>query len=289
MTKYQILLGFVCVLNYGSLQAATKADTLYLNQGQFVTIDTVSMPAAAFNRSANYEMQSKIIEGFAGDTLLLTVFNSFTTAHLFYIKNLTLTAITIPGGGSVTLTLPLTQQGVYRYYDDTTYPDFAYFGASGMLVVHTPGNYKSFYWDIRAHDQNFNNTIASGASPNYATFNPLYYTVNSLSYIQSTNDTLATVMAMVGDTIRIFIANNGLMDHSLHFHGFHIKILYDSRPTPNRIGWIKDSFYVKTGDTMMVEMVPHQPGMYPVHDHNLMSNLGNGSYPNGMMMMMHIQ
>jgi hypothetical protein len=41
-------------------------------------------------------------------------------------------------------------------------------------------------------------------------------------------------------------------------------------------------------ESLVLELVPDKPGMFPVHDHNLMAVTGNRVYNNGMMIMMTI-
>ena len=40
---------------------------------------------------------------------------------------------------------------------------------------------------------------------------------------------------------------------------------------------------------MTVRLVPHQPGDFPVHNHNLVATLFNNGYPRGMVTMLMIQ
>jgi FtsP/CotA-like multicopper oxidase with cupredoxin domain len=77
------------------------------------------------------------------------------------------------------------------------------------------------------------------------------------------------------------------MAHSMHFHGYHVKIL-SSEKTPQMNGWIKDSFPVKTDDKVTILLVPDKDGMYPVHDHNLIATTNIGLYPGGMIVMLNI-
>jgi hypothetical protein len=54
------------------------------------------------------------------------------------------------------------------------------------------------------------------------------------------------------------------------------------------INWTKDSFPMAPGATITFLVVPDKPGMYPMHDHNLIVSTNAGLYPGGMMGMFDI-
>ncbi len=55
-----------------------------------------------------------------------------------------------------------------------------------------------------------------------------------------------------------------------HFHGYHVKII-DVKIHQTMLGWEKDTFPVFPGEAMTLLLVPDQPGMFPVHNHNLVT------------------
>jgi FtsP/CotA-like multicopper oxidase with cupredoxin domain len=112
--------------------------------------------------------------------------------------------------------------------------------------------------------------------------------VNGRSYPNVESDSTSKIMGMVGDTIQIQVANTGQAVHSIHFHGYHFRVLYSSKSAVHH-DWIKDTMPMHPMHTMILELVPDKPGMYPVHDHNLISVTGGGIYPYGLMLMIDIQ
>ena len=97
----------------------------------------------------------------------------------------------------------------------------------------------------------------------------------------------AMIMGNVGDTITISIVNNGNMIHPIHFHGYHVELVQSTHQS-EKIGWKKDSFPVFVKEGLTVRLVPHQPGEFPVHNHNLVATLFNNGYPLGMITMLMI-
>jgi FtsP/CotA-like multicopper oxidase with cupredoxin domain len=83
------------------------------------------------------------------------------------------------------------------------------------------------------------------------------------------------------------MTNAGMMYHFPHFHGYHVKII-EATYHKRYIGWMKDSYGMAPGESITVELVPDKPGMFPMHNHNLVTTTIGGNYPGGMMMHMHI-
>jgi len=79
----------------------------------------------------------------------------------------------------------------------------------------------------------------------------------------------------------IYIANTGQSIHSIHFHGYHVKVVSSSKE-PTHAGRSKDSLPVFPSETMVLQLIPDKPGEYPVHDHNLIGTTGGNLYPQGM-------
>jgi hypothetical protein len=52
---------------------------------------------------------------------------------------------------------------------------------------------------------------------------------------------------------------------------------------------MKDTFPIQPLETLLLQLVPHQVGEYPVHDHNLVAVSAGGIYPNGMFLTLLIQ
>ena len=112
-------------------------------------------------------------------------------------------------------------------------------------------------------------------------YRPNYFLINGLSNPKIDQDTLAKVRGNVGDTLQLFVLNSGNAVHSLHFHGYHVKVIYSSRSS-EVVGWVKDTYALYKGEVVQLEIVPDKPGEYPVHDHNLVAITANNIYPKGM-------
>ena len=178
-------------------------------------------------------------------------------------------------------------EGVFLYYDPLDEPTNRYLGLAGMIAV-LPDDSKSFFWNIREYESSYSNNLGSGRAVDWAKYDPDYFTINGLSYPAIEQDTLAKVRAKVGEKIHVFIANTGQSMHSLHFHGFHCKVLASTNSNI-RVGWNKDSFPIKRMSGLLLELVPDKPGHYSVHDHNLVAISAGGTHPNGMFTIMEVQ
>ena len=102
------------------------------------------------------------------------------------------------------------------------------------------------------------------------------------------NDPIINIQGNVGDTIYLYITNTGNGMRSIHFHGYHGEITYSSK-NPGNVGRSKDTFPIYPLEATIIRIVPDKPGMYPVHEHNLVAVTGNNYYPNGMFTLMNIQ
>ena len=117
---------------------------------------------------------------------------------------------------------------------------------------------------------------------------PDLFSINLKVYPGLENDPFAKINVNVGDTIYIAAVNSGQMEHTLHFHGFHVKII-DASKNPRMNNWIKDSFPIKKGEVVFVQLIANQDGVYPVHEHNLINVSSAGAYPGGMLNLIEIQ
>ena len=91
------------------------------------------------------------------------------------------------------------------YYDHINYPNNAYMGLAGILAVGANDN--TYYWNIKDHQSDWNDSIASGGVVNWLDYYPDYFTINGLSNPDINSDTTARVEGNIGDTILIFMAN----------------------------------------------------------------------------------
>lgn len=286
MYRLLLLLSISGFLFSKSTVAAVVYDTIYLNTGDFVAVDESEFPYFSFNSSPDFVVKNKRIVLGIGDSLYLTVFNSDIIDHEFYINSSEGYGATVNAGDQITIPCKFTALGVHAYYDITDFPRFLHMGAGGMIVVDDFAA-AQFYWNIKEHRSSWNDSIAAGLPIDWTEYEPDYFTVNGVSNPNINDDVDARVIGNVGETIRIYISNTGRSIHSLHFHGYHLKIIYSSEH-PNHVNRIKDTFAISSTESIILELVPDKVGEYPVHDHNLVAVSGGNIYPNGMFLTMLI-
>ncbi len=274
------------IFTIGSAPPPGIAKTLYINKGQMATVDGQDFPALAFNNSPVFNATNEIIHLNPGDLLQLTVVNNDNQPHNFQIKGLTVSAAPIAAGDSATYDITFPDKGFFNYFDDLSVANY-YMGLAGMVVVDSFAG-KHFFWNLREHQSAKNIAIGNGQPVDFTEFQPDYFTINGRSHPDLANDPLAVVQGNVGDTLRVYICNSGLMSHSIHFHGFHPTIIYSSKYHEHQ-GRVKDTFPIDSKETLILEFVPDKAGLYPVHDHNLVAVTGGAEYPNGILLIMDIQ
>ena len=92
-----------------------------------------------------------------------------------------------------------------------------------------------------------------GAVDPEAPYVPRQFTVNDRIFPNTLNDPFGHVQIGVGTSCYITIANQGSMDHVLHFHGFHVEVLQASQH-PERVGWTKDTMPFLQGEVTVVRL-----------------------------------
>lgn len=277
------------VLSFLYVESACAANidqTIYINRGVLTTVNLVTMPYLAFNDSTLFNQENSRILLDVNDVLTLTIVNTDSTDHDFDVTDYTGGLTNIPANATVQVSLTFTQAGAHIFYDPSG--SYAYMGLSGMIAVTNPSISSSdFYWNIKEHQKPFNDDLNQGTPVDWTTYYPTYFTINGNSNPAINADTDARVMGNVGDTIHIYMVNTGQSVHSIHFHGYHSKIIHSSR-FPSHVGRMKDTFPVYSMETVVLELVPDKIGEYPVHDHNLVAVSGANLYPNGMFLTLFI-
>jgi len=263
--------------------AAIVKDTLYINR------DTVNQAQklinyCSFNGTSVFELTNKPLEVNENDTLQVTIINTDSLTHTLTVNAILETVNTIAPFDTATFQLKFNSKGTYRYYSDFVYGK--YLAASGNILVGY-SNYIHFFWNLFEAKDTFMDSIANGLTttlPNY--FKPEVFTINNLYFPNTVADTLGAVTGHVNDSIIISVVNSGQMVSPFHFHGYHVKII-DVKIHQAILGWEKDTFPVFPGEAMTLLLVPDQPGMYPVHNHNLVT-VATGGYPGGMVTRLNI-
>jgi FtsP/CotA-like multicopper oxidase with cupredoxin domain len=262
--------------------ASTTTDTLFINDG-FLQGTTDTIAVLSFNGNPSFDKSNAILQLAETDTLLLTIWNMDNEVHGFAVRNTAVSIDSIAPGTSAVVTISLSA-GAYIYHDPLGYG--AYLGLAGLLQVGFPCA-AHFFWNIHEYRSGWNDSLAQGITPN-TDFVPDLFTVNGFDFPGSLSDSTSVVRGAVGDTLYVVVVNTGLMSHSIHTHGFHGTIRYSSKYSAH-VGRVKDSFPILPMETLIIELVPHQPGIYPVHDHNLVAVTSGGNYPGGMISHMNIQ
>lgn len=246
-------------------------------------IDNYTIDFCVFNTIGSVDSSSSIITTSPGMNKNFTIINLDSVPHNFTIDGVFSSSLVQPND---TINFNLTlNEGTYRYYSNT--PQGTHLGCSGIIRSGLDGTY-NFYWNLFDTEEAQNNAISNGTQDTIAIpYTPEVFTINNNIYPATSLDSLATIAGNVGDSIVISIVNSGYMTHPFHFHGYHIKII-DATINQKMIGWTKDSFPVLPGEAMSVILIPDKPGVFPVHDHNLIS-VTTGGYPGGMIATISIQ
>jgi FtsP/CotA-like multicopper oxidase with cupredoxin domain len=270
------LLLSLSLLTCSSLFALQVKDTVYINRGTFTAFNSDQFAYLAFNETSNFNQENARFVMNTNDTLVLRVINNDSLEHGFAVKNTNINSL-LNSGDSITISYSSALNTAAIFYDPLL--DYNYLGLSGMIVV--TNHARNFFWNMKDHQQSWNDSIANSNAVNWSDYYPDYFTINGRSNPDINTDSSARVRGNVGDTIHIYMVNTGRSLHSIHFHGYHSTIIGSSK-FPTHVGRSKDTFPVYAMDYLVLELVPDQKGEYPVHDHNLVAVSGGGMYPNGM-------
>lgn len=274
MRKLILILGTVFLVD----AVLALETTLYINAGT-INYNQGDVGWCAFNPTDLLEAGSEKLVVDLNETLELTVVNTTDFSQTFTIDGFIEDDNVILPGETMSFELEFDQPGVHRYYSDV--PMGAFAGASGIISVIDNAN-DQYYWNLFDLNIDLSQAFISGSADDYALdYKPELFMINGRFYPQTLEDMDVMVMGMVGQTVDINVVNSGFMDHVMHFHGFHVEII-SSRIQPERVGWSKDSVPIKRGEAMRLRLYLDQPGMYPVHDHNLIAVTNTGLYPGGM-------
>jgi len=274
---------FIFLLQASLGFSGVVSDTIYINSGFLVTA-TDSFYVLSYNDSPTFNQSNYVINIDKDDTLLLSIKNNHSQKHNFNIDGISgIDTSAILFGSFKTISISGLQPNAYIFYDNYVYN--SYLGLKSVLVV-KDYNYKHYVLNVREFMTDWNDKLFNSVTPT-SSYLPNCFTVNGKSYPDTKTDSLSKIVGNVGDTIIVYMVNSGLYHHAMHTHGYHILIL-KSNKEPHKIGRSKDSIALYTDEVLMTRVVPDQPGMYPIHDHNLISVTNGGNYPGGMITMFHI-
>ena len=285
--KVIIAIYFTLLAGVVTSLANTIVKEIFINSGELVTVDKIKIPFLAFNNTSIFSTSNVVLDFATSDTLLLTVTNNDSKTHGFAIKNYPFESKTILINTSIIIKVFSKTEKVLIFYDPFDYPTQRYMGLGGMMCIHKNITNKYFYWNLKEHEVAYSKKIANQEPVDWKQYYPDYFTINGLSHPDLQNDATARVVGKVGETIFIAIANTGQSKHAVHFHGFHLRVIYSSTNQID-VNSSKDTFPLESMECLILEMIPDKTGIYSVHDHNLVALSGGGLHPNGMFLMMKI-
>lgn len=267
--------------------AETKEYHLYINRGAYTAVDQSSFPALALNTDSVYSPYNTVITVSPGDTLRLWITNMDSLTYGFTMKGLSDLVLSVSPATTGMIELPIKTEGIFLYRDAFDEPKSNYLGFAGMIVS-SASKHKTYYWNIHEYQASWNDSLMSGGQVDWSTYEPNYFTINGKSYPDIQNDSTAKVTASVGDTVLICLANSGQSMHSIHFHGFHTTSLY-STDSSIPVGWDKDTWAFRRMTGAILQLIVNKPGLYSVHDHNLVAVSAGRKHPNGMFLIMEMK
>ena len=271
---------FLCLISLNSFGASIDV-RLVVSQGNHSLSGGTFVSSKTFSVSETFQDNSDIFIWNQNDIVNLKVVNLDTESHGLTIEDY-VSITSIAPGDSASQSFTLTQEGVFRYFDPLNFPYNEYLGLSGIIHVKSAlDNTPYFYWDIRELDTTWNPSIISNTPPPLIDYDPDYFTVNGKGNPDINLDVKARPIGIVSEELKIILVNNGQSIHSMHFHGYHLSIISDSK-RPSHIGRSKDTFPIYPRESLILSCTPDKPGEYPIHDHNLVAVTGGQQYATGM-------
>ncbi|MFT5777315.1 MAG: FtsP/CotA-like multicopper oxidase with cupredoxin domain [Crocinitomicaceae bacterium] len=286
MTTNRNLIG-IALFALGSLcsfqsNANIIEDTVYINRGMMMAVDSTYIPYYAFNPTSVFDKENARLFLDIGDTMELTVINTDSLTHGFDIKEYANIDTLIAPYDTAIISFNYQTEGAHIYYDHSFAEGYRYMGLGGMIIAKNPASSASrFYWNLKEHEKSYNFDLDSGYVVDWTAYYPEYFTINGNSNPHINTDVNARVVGNLNDTIHVYMVNTGQSLHSIHFHGYHSEIIQSTK-FPTHVGRIKDTYAIHSMELVVLELIPDQVGEYPVHDHNLVAVSGANIYPNGM-------
>ena len=271
----------------GSNAVARGTDTLYITGGLFRTVDTTLLPAKCLSYDSSYAQNPPVIRQKLGEALDLWVINLDTISHTLTFGESGSQMSLLPKGADH-VSLNSSQEMAMLISPALKNGELVSVGgALGIsAAVFFSHHLDAKSWQLREFSTAFSKVLATGQLPDFSEYFPDYYCINGKSFPEVKADSTILLNGRVGDTMWVWVWNAGIGAHSIHFHGFHQwAAAYSIAGLKNSV---KDSWPIWRNGWMLLYIVPDKPGLYPVHDHNLVAISGGGLYPNGMMMLMNI-
>lgn len=267
-----------------AVHAQQVPDTLHINTG-FATLSADTIPALRFNISASWDSINTVIQLQPEMPVMMVVANQDSVPHNLGIWPLNSFGPTIEANSTQTITIPALPAGTYRMH--STSDRGMVLGASMMLRVGYE-DLQHFQWNLNEWDTVRTHLAHILAPVDFAApYEPRQFTINERVFPNTIADSTAFVDIALNQSVYISIVNHGYMEQVLHFHGFHVELLQSSMH-PERVGWIKDTVPLYSGECVIVRLDAIQTGTYPVHAHNLIAVTNAGFYPGGMITQINV-
>lgn len=279
------MLRYIAILTLviASFQAYSQ-DTLYINFGE-TSLGSDQILALRFNETSEYDSINSILRINPNEEFQLTIVNNDTVDHNLGILPLDAFGPTIPQQSSQNIYIPALPAGTYRL--QSTSERGMILGASMMLRVGYD-DLQHFEWNLNEWDTLRTELAAMQIPVDFAVpYVPRQFTINDRVFPNTLEDSTAYVAVGLNQEVYISIVNHGYMEQVLHFHGFHIEMIQSSYHN-ERVGWMKDTVPLRSGECVIVKLVASQPGIYPVHAHNLIAVTNAGFYPGGMITQINV-
>jgi len=275
-----------------------RSYSLRAREGSISTVDGKTLYARGFaDEVGAMSIPGPALWAREGEWVTITLTNDAPEEHGIAIEGVAVGPPVRPGG-SAEIAFQAPHPGTYIYHDPAESPLNRALGMYGAFVVvplDTPNRVwsggpafaRQYLQVVSELDESWNAAASLKAPIDTGTYRPNYFFLNGRGFPDSDVDPNAHIRGSVGETILIRWANAGLVPHSLHTHGYHFLVVQqDGRPEAGFRE--KDNIPVYPGRTMDVILDFDQAGLYPMHDHILMANTGNGVYPKGIMGMFEV-
>ena len=225
-----------------------------------------------------------------GDIININLTNSLSQTINFSIPGFTNSPTSIATGANATISFTAPTAGSYLFRDDFSGEVGAGLGLTGPMVIMPTNGAQQLYMGGTTFDRQYtivlsdfddrlNTTTASAQAYDMANFEPNYFFANGLSYPDTSSDAETRVVMNVGEEVAIRFVNSGLLAHSMHFHGYHVKVISRDRVLETQV-IDKDTILVRPGECVDVMLSVVQAGVFPLHTHYIPAVTANGVYVN---------
>ncbi len=230
-----------------------------------------------------------------GDTVNINLTNNLNHTINFTIPGFINSPASIAAGASTTINFTAPAAGTYLFKDDyssgvSTEEKEAALGLSGPMIVMPSNGAQQLYPGATTFDRQYilvltdfddrlNNATASAQVYDMVQFEPNYFFANGLSYPNTSSDPETKVLMSLNEEVAIRFVNAGLLAHSMHFHGYHVRVISHDRILETQV-IDKDTVLVRPGECVDVMLTVNQTGIFPLHTHYIPAVTANGVYVN---------